>query len=194
MKMILSRHRRVLAALCAAAAAVFGLAAARPHTGGVRVLVAARDLAGGAVLRPRDVAVRVLPVSAVPAGVVRGVVGRELSGPVRRGEPFTDVRLRSGGLVDGRDPAAVAVPVRLADAAVARLLRPGDHVDVLAARADGPLPARTIVAAVPVIAVPRPGMETDEGALIVVRADRSQAAALARASVDSRMSVTILGG
>lgn len=194
MKAALSRHRRVLAALFAAAAAAFALAAARPHTGGVRVPVAARDLAGGAVLGSRDVTVRLLPVRAVPAGVVGRATGRTLSGPVRRGEPLTDARLRSGGLLDSRDPSAVAAPVRLADAAVIRLLHVGDRVDVLAARGEGPLPARTVASAVPVIAVPRPGPDTDEGALIVVRTNREQAAALARASVDSRLSVTILGG
>ena len=42
------------------------------------------------------------------------------------------------------------------------------------------------------IAVPRPGPDTDEGTLIVVRTDRAQAATLARASVDSRLSITVL--
>jgi Flp pilus assembly protein CpaB len=98
-----------------------------------------------------------------------------------------------GGLPDSADPAAVAVPIRLADAAVARLLRPGDHVDVLSARADAPTPARAIASGVPVIAVPKPDPDTDEGALIVVRATRAQAATLARAATDSRLSVTILG-
>lgn len=194
MRAVLSRHRRLLAALFAAGAAAFGVAAARPHAQGVRVLVAARDLAGGAVLGAHDVTVRVLPAEAVPTGTVRHATGRVLSGPMRRGEPLTDARLRSGGLLDDLDPAAVAVPVRLADAAVVRLLHIGDRVDILAARANGPLPARTVASAVPVIAVPKPGPDTDEGALVVVQTDREQAAALARASVDSRLSVTILGG
>ncbi|MFB9836617.1 RcpC/CpaB family pilus assembly protein, partial [Actinoallomurus acaciae] len=119
--------------------------------------------------------------------------GRTLSGPVRRGEPLTDARLRSGGLLGDGDPAAVATPIRLADAAVARLLHPGDRVDVLAARSDTTVPARTVVSSVPILAVPKPGLDPDEGALIVVRTDRSQAAALARASTDSRLSITILG-
>jgi pilus assembly protein CpaB len=195
MRAALSRHRRLLAALFAAAAAACGLAAARPHAQGARVLVAARDLAGGAVLGRSDVTVRRLPVQAVPAGAVRRATGRVLSGPMRRGEPLTDARLRSGGPLSAHDPAAVAVPVRLADAEVVRLLHTGDRVDVLAARADGgPLPARTVAAAVPIIAVPAPGPDLDEGALVVVETGRDQAAALARASVDSRLSVTILSG
>jgi pilus assembly protein CpaB len=194
MRAVLSRHRRSLAALFAAAAAACGLAAARPPAQGTRVLVTARDLAGGAVLGPSDVTVRVFPVRAVPAGAVRRATGRVLSGPMRRGEPLTDARLRSGRLLAAHDPVAVAVPVRLADAAVVRLLHTGDRVDVLAARAEGPLPARTVVSAVPIIAVPKPGPDLDEGALVVVETGRDQAAALARASVDSRLSVTILGG
>jgi pilus assembly protein CpaB len=194
MKAALSRHRRLLAAVFAAAAAALALTATRPHPEGVRVLVAARDLSAGAVLGGGDVAVRALPAEAVPAGAVRRATGRTLSAPVRRGEPLTDVRLRSGGLLESADPAAVAVPVRLADAAVARLLHSGDHVDVLAARADAPSPARTVASGVPVIAVPRPGPDTDEGALVVVQATRDQAATLAAAAAGSRLSVTILGG
>jgi hypothetical protein len=41
--------------------------------------------------------------------------------------------------------------------------------------------------------VPRPGPETDDGALVVLRTDRAQAAAIARAAVDSRLSITIVG-
>ncbi|GAA4486315.1 SAF domain-containing protein [Actinoallomurus oryzae] len=192
MRAALSRHRRLLAAVFAAAAAALGLAAARPHGDGVRVWVAARDLPAGTTLATRDVTARSLPRAAVPSGLVRVATGRTLSGPVRRGEPLTDARLRAGGLLTADDPDAVATPIRLADAAVARLLHPGDRVDVLAARPDSPTPARTVASSVPILAVPKPAPTSDEGALIVVRTDRPQAAALARASVDSRLSVTIL--
>ncbi len=192
MRAVLSRHRRLLAALFAAAAAALGLAAAHPHPDGVRVQVAARDLPAGTGLTPRDVTTQVLPSSALPSGLVRHPTGRTLSGPIRRGEPLTDARLRSPGLLPGQDPAAVATPVRLADAAMARLLHPGTRVDVLAARTDTPLPARTVASSVPVLAIPKPPQDPDEGALIVLQTDRTQAAALARASTDSRLSVTIL--
>ncbi|WP_433180861.1 SAF domain-containing protein [Actinoallomurus sp. CA-150999] len=193
MRTLLSRHRRLIAAGLAAGAAAFGLAAARPHPRGVPVLVAARDLPAGATLGAADVGVRALPARAVPDGAVRQAAGRTLTGPIRRGEPLTDVRLRGGTLLDGADPGTVAIPVRLADAAVVRLLHAGDRVDLLAARAEGPLPARTVAAGVPVVAVPRPGPDPDEGALIVLRTGRAQAAAIARAAVDSRLSVSIVG-
>lgn len=195
MKATLSRHRRTLAALLAAAAAALALTAARHHPRGVPVLVAAHDLRAGAVVRRGDVAVRSFPVGMAPSGALRRAEGRVLAGPVRRGEPLTDARLAAGGLglPGARDPLAVAVPIRLADAAVARLLHPGDRVDVLAARPDTPVPARTVASTVPIVAVPEPGPETDEGALIVVETGRDQAAQLARAAVDSRLSITILG-
>jgi Flp pilus assembly protein CpaB len=189
---MLSRHRRLLAAAFAAASAALALAATRPP-GGVRVWVAARDLPAGTVLGTRDVTTRSLPAAAVPAGLVGAATGRRLSAPIRRGEPLTDARLRSGDLLDETDPAAVASPIRLADAAAARLLHPGDRVDVLAARQDPPTPARTVASSVRVLAVPKPAADADEGALIVLRTDRTQAAALATASVNSRLSVTILG-
>jgi Flp pilus assembly protein CpaB len=151
-KTALSRHRRVVTALLAATAAVLALAATHPRTHGVRVPVAARDLATGALLGPGDVTARVFPVSAVPSGLIAHPVGRTLSGPVRRGEPLTDMRLRT--TEPTVDPNLVVTPVRLADSAVAGLLHPGDLVDVLAARTDGPRPARTVAAGVPVISVP----------------------------------------
>jgi pilus assembly protein CpaB len=186
----LSRHRRTVAALLAAAAAVLGLSATRPRAHGVRVLVAARDLTAGARLGSSDVTARVFPTGAVPSGLVARAEGRVLSGPMRRGEPLTDARVRAAG--PPADPGLVATPIRLADAAVARLLHPGDRVDVLAA--GGRPPARTVAAAVPVVAVPEPGSDIGEGAIVVVRTDRRQAAVLAEAATDSRLSITIVGG
>lgn len=193
MRALLSRHRRGLAALFAAAAAALALVGAHHHPRGVPVLVAAHDLRPGAAVGRGDVAVRDFPARVVPSGVVHRAEGRVVAGAVRRGEPLTDARFEPAGLLATRDPSAVAVPVRLADAAVVRLLHPGDQVDVLAARADAPSPARTVAPAVRIVAVPRPGPDTDEGALIVIATGRDRAAALARAAIDSRLSVTILG-
>jgi Flp pilus assembly protein CpaB len=196
MRAILSRHRRALAALFAASAAALALTGAHQRPRGVPVLVAAHDLRTGTIVGRGDVALREFPAGTVPAGAVRRAEGRVVAGPVSRGEPLTDARFAlstPSGLFPTHDPAAVAVPIRLADAAVARLLHPGDRVDVLAARTDTPIPARTVASSVPIVAVPKPGPDVDEGALIVVQTGREQAASLARAAVDSRLSVTILG-
>ncbi|WP_199484972.1 SAF domain-containing protein [Actinomadura craniellae] len=137
-----SRHRRAIAALFAAAAVGFGLAALRPATAsGVPVLAAARDLPGGAPLRPQDLRTVALPPAAVPDGALRaGAIGRTLAAPVRRGEPITDARLLGPGLLQGSAPHLVATPIRIADAGTARLLRPGDLIDVLTTAPPDPSP------------------------------------------------------
>ena len=72
------------------------------------------------------------------------------------------------------------MPVRLADAAVASLLQPGDHVDVFAA--DGRWGAKIVASGVTVTATPSTdeGPWTDGEGLVVVLAMPEQAAALAR--------------
>src|SRR3954449_9525546 len=130
--------RRLLAALCAAVAvlaAVKAVAPDPPRT--VAVWAAARDLSGGSPLGSHDVQAVALQAGAVPAGALRAgaaVVGRLLAGPMRRGEPLTDVRLLGPSLLTALpDPGLVAVPIRVADgSAAAALVHPGDVVDVLA--------------------------------------------------------------
>lgn len=185
-----ARLRRPVAALSAALATGLGLLALRPSPpAAVRVLAAARDLPAGTVLRPDDVRPVALPPDAVPAGALRSdAAGRTLAGPMRRGEPLTDARLLTGGLLRGYGAGTVAAPIRIADAGVARLLRPGDRIDVLAPPSpDAPF-ARTVVSSVPVVAVPKTP-SAEEGALVVLAADRTQAAALAGAGTS--LSITI---
>jgi Flp pilus assembly protein CpaB len=186
----LTRFRRPLAAAFAAASVGLAVLAARPPApASVPILVAARDLAGGATLHGGDLRSVALPATLVPDGAVRsGATGRLLTGPVRRGEALTDVRLAGGGLLDGYGPGTVATPVRIADAGAVRLLHPGDRVDVLAAAqspegAVSPGRARAVAQGVPVLAVPHAasGMAGDQGALIVLATSRDQAAMLAGA-------------
>jgi Flp pilus assembly protein CpaB len=196
----LARFRRPLAAAFAAAASGFALLTLRPPAAPtVPVLVAARDLPGGVTLHGGDLRSAALPAAAVPDGAVRsGATGRLLSGPLRRGEALTDVRLAGRDLLDGYGPGMVATPVRIADAGAVRLLHSGDRVDVLAT-ADSPegmvspRPARAVAQGVPVLAVPggASGAVGDQGALIVLATSRDQSAALAGAG--ARLSVTING-
>lgn len=130
-------HRRLLAGSLAAAAAAAVIQVATPAAPDLRpVLVAARDLAGGATLGSGDLVRRFLPVDAVPSGALTSTddaTGRVLAAPVRSGETVTDVRLVGPSLLAAAGPGLVAAPVRLADAGAVSLLRPGDRVDVLAA-------------------------------------------------------------
>ncbi|WP_169983528.1 SAF domain-containing protein [Microbispora sp. H10836] len=190
------RRRRPIAAVLAGLAVACVLLAVRTPDG-VEVLAAARDLPGGR-LAPSDVMVVRLPPDAVPAGAyVPGtpVTGRVVAGALRRGEPLTDARLLGPGLfrqaLAGQAPAGqvVATPIRIADPDAARLLSPGDVIDVLAAFDDGPFQARVIAQEARVIA--RPPGRTDGGALLVLATTPGQAAQLAQAQAQGRLFVTI---
>ncbi|KRV50013.1 hypothetical protein AQ490_17440 [Wenjunlia vitaminophila] len=190
----LRRRRRAVAsglAMTVAALAATAQRGAGPPTARTEpVLVAARDLSAGAQLHNDDVTTARLPADQVPRGVVRraeGVRGRTLAGPVRHGEPLTDRRLLGPSLLAGygaRGEHYVAAPIRVADAATAALLRPGDRIDVLA----GPLTgagepagdgsARVVAAGARVVAVPPrqdDGPGAARGALVVLAVPRAVA-------------------
>ncbi|WP_432866895.1 SAF domain-containing protein [Microbispora rosea] len=210
LKRLRTRRRRPIAAVLSGMAVACVLLAVRTPDG-VEVLAAARDLPGGR-LAASDVVVVRLPPDAVPAGAYAPgapVPGRVLAGPLRRGELLTDARVlgpslfhqtlagqTSGGSAGGGPAAApdvvpdlVATPVRMADPDAARLLSPGDVIDVLAAFEDGPFQARTVAQEVRVIA--RPPGRTDGGALLVLATTPGQAAQLAQAQAQGRLSMTI---
>jgi pilus assembly protein CpaB len=172
---------------------------------------------------------RLVPAGALRPGT--GAAGLTLAAPMRRGETLTDARIIGPGLLVGPSfvgqrlteqpptgrpsgdrplaarphPVAevVAVPVRLADAEAARLVRAGDRVDVLAADARPESTAsderaRTVASGVRVLAVPRPdndhgfgAPQVSEGALVVLATTADVAGLLARAAVTARLSVTI---
>ncbi len=96
----------------------------------------------------------------------------------------------------GHAGTTVSAPVRLADAATVRLLRPGDRVDVIAAEetaAGGEV--RVVARGARVTEVPEPvdgaGDTGDGGALVVLSVPRSTAAGLAGASATARLAVTV---
>ncbi|WP_352231343.1 SAF domain-containing protein [Actinomadura sp. NBRC 104412] len=181
----------------AAAGTGFALLALRPDPTpiGAEVLVAARDLPAGTTLRPPDLRKARLPEAAIPSGAIRTpATGRILAGPMRQGEPLTDVRLVSSALLRAYGPSTVATPVRIADSGTVRLLRQGDHVDVLSA--DTPPTgnphtgrARLLIASAPVIAIP-PHHPNDQGALIVLATNRPQATTLTAARPPLAITIT----
>lgn len=146
-------HGRALAAAALALAVALlvvrpGGGPAGPGGGGTgspgtaAVAVAVTDLPAGHLITESDVTIALWAPRTVPDGVLADAPGRVLAAPVRRGEPFTDVRVLGAGLLRGQPPGTRAVTVRVADAAAAALARPGDRVDVLAAAdlATGGLP------------------------------------------------------
>ena len=195
----LSRHRVLLAGGLAAAAVAASLGALAPAPAEVvRVVTAARDLGAGVPLTPDDLVAASLPRALVPVGTVTdtaALVGQLVTGPVRRGEPLTDVRLLGTHLLS-RPPAGasqdVAVPLRVAEPAAEMLVGPGDRIDVLAASPEGGATATAVATGVLVLSVPALGDDPGEGALLVVAADRSTAGRLAAAAVSSRLSLVVL--
>jgi Flp pilus assembly protein CpaB len=207
----------------AVASALSVLAPEPPTT--VRVLAAGHDLTAGQPLAPGDVATVELPPAAVPDGVFvsdDSPVGQILASPVRRGEPLTDRRFVGPSLLAGFGDGLVAVPVRLADPGVLAVLRPGDLIDVLAARpagdptlADSPTGpdhasppglAAVVAAGVRVIAVPATGANVEDslgaaspvlggdGALVILATTPQAAQRLAAAAVTSSLSAIIRVG
>ncbi|MEU6382127.1 RcpC/CpaB family pilus assembly protein [Streptomyces bauhiniae] len=112
-----------------------------------------------------------------------------------RGHPAADP-------VRGRGPGElVRAPVRIADAATVRLLRPGDRVDVVAAEeraaSGGGGSARVLARGARVVRLPEPlnrmpgeGSVT-EGALVVLAVPRATAARLVGANPMARLAVTL---
>ncbi|MFL6238647.1 MAG: RcpC/CpaB family pilus assembly protein [Actinomycetes bacterium] len=192
-------HRRLLASVCVAAAIAFGLSALAPKPATVvHVLAAARAVPAGSVLTAADVHAIGLPPAVVPVGALRAgtdVEGRVVAAALARNEPLTDVRLVGASMFAAVSAGLVAAPVRIADPAVARLLQPGDVVDVLAA-SDRASATTVVAAGVRVLAVPAPGDTgggLDDGALVVLATSPSTAAGLAHAAVATRLSVVIHG-
>jgi len=162
----------------------------------VPVLVAAHDLAPGSVLGAADLTVAAFRPASVPQGTVGlpAAVGHRLVGPVRAGEPLTDVRLLDDALL-ARYPGATAVPVRLGDADAAALLRVGDRVTLLAADPQASGPAVAVAEAAPVLALPRPRREhagLTGGALVVLALDAGTARVVAGAASRSFLSAAVV--
>ncbi|ASR38116.1 hypothetical protein BAY61_27380 [Prauserella marina] len=137
-----ARARRVLAAGLFIGAGVLAVQPAvagdlsAPAESEISLLVTTRDLPLGTTLHASDVKSVMIPESLRPAGALdnpASVEGRTLAGLARAGEPLTDARLLGPST---SPPGTATVPVRLADAAIAGLLRTGATVDVVALGSD----------------------------------------------------------
>ncbi|MEU8564412.1 hypothetical protein AB0C45_23400 [Streptomyces cyaneofuscatus] len=140
-------------------------------------------------------------------------LGGAASGTAASGSAASDSAAVSGTAVSdtatgsGRPSARlVSAPVRIADAATVRLLRPGDHVDVIAVGEAGD-DARLVARGVRVARVP--GRIADdgvhrgggggvigtggapEGALVVLAVERSTATALLGAGASGRLALAV---
>lgn len=189
--------RRVAAAMLVGLAAVLALSHGPAGDDAVAVVLAARDLPPGTVVEESHVTVGRLATQAVPDGAARSpaaVLGRTLAAPVRRGEPLTDVRLTGSDLTRAvsRDPAAVSVPLRLADPGVAALLHPGADVDVVTVgeRHNEPVVLARGARVLAVLeALTRSGER--DGRLVLVALDPVAATRVAATSISQNLTVTV---
>ncbi|WP_067816482.1 SAF domain-containing protein [Nocardia inohanensis] len=188
-------------ALAAGLLVVAGVLAVRgdPSARRIEVVVAARELPPGHVVEAGDVVAVARQAEAVPERVVRApeaVVGATLAGAVAAGEMLTELRVvgtRLAGVAAGAADARI-VPIRLADKAVAELLRAGDRVDVVAGEEGGSAarPARLLAADAAVVLVS--GADSGRGKderVVLVALDAKRAAVVAAASLRSALTVVL---
>lgn len=188
------RRRRRLVAACltgiAALAAIRAVAPPPPDT--VAVLVAARDLPSGTRLGDHDLVRRDYPADLAPSRAASEAVGRVLAAPIGRGEVLTDARVVGPGLAEAQ-PGDTVLPVRLPDAGMATLLRPGDVVDLLATD-PGTGTATTVARDVTVLAtpgdVPDGPAGGSGGALVVVGASAQEAVEITSAALSQFLTVS----
>ncbi len=213
-------HRPLLAAVLAGAAAVLTISAVRPAPPPTtQILVTSRSLPAGHTISDGDTTTADWPTAiGEPLNTAdpSQVTGRITAGPLAAGEPVTTNRLVGPGLLqqtdsvaaDGRSGIYVAAPVRLADAGQTALIRPGDVVDVLAARATdgGGQSAEQVAVDARVITVasrsegdtgllPHGGGQdsdsSEPGSMIVLSVSEQTATDLAAAATRSRLSIVL---
>lgn len=210
LRRIALRRRRLLAALLlclAAAIAVQQLTPLAPAT--VQVLVTVRDLPAGHTLAHHDVKMTAVAPVIVPDGAFASAplspaitsqpvwLGRQLSGPVRRGEVLTDASMLGNELLIGSPSGTQAVPVRVTDPATLSLLTQGQLVTVVLSRSEtmtGPVQNEILASAVPVLWTPELAQSSSgllpaqnvEG-MVVVAASGEQALQLAGASTHGKV-------
>lgn len=192
----LRRRRRLIAASLAAVAVLSAfrtLAPPPPDT--VEVLVAVRDLPSGTLLGADDLVARAFPTSLAPSGAATAPTGRVLAAPVGRGEVVTDVRTVGPGLARA-EPGRTIVPVRLPDAGMAALLRPGDEVDLVATdpgTGGTTLVARDVTVLATPTGVPDGPAGGSGGALVVVGVSADEAVDIAGAALSQFLTVSWTG-
>ncbi|WP_067710453.1 SAF domain-containing protein [Nocardia yamanashiensis] len=186
--------RRIVAV---ALVVVAGVIAVRedPSERRVEVVVAARELPPGHVVEAGDLRVVDRAADTLPNGVAReagAVVGATLAGAVTEGEILTDLRVvgtRLAGVAAGDGDGRI-VPIRLADKAVAEVLRAGDRVDVVAGEESGGRGARLLASDAAVVLVSGVGSAgRDQERVVLVALDARRAAVVAAASLRSALTV-----
>ena len=169
---VVMRHRPLLVAALLGAALVAAVATVRPPAAPTElVAVAAHDLEPGRALTADDVTAVELDPALVPDGTYSPAdapFGRVVAGPVRSGEPVTDVAVVGPDFAAGLPAGHVLTTVSVRTPADI-LVQPGDLVRVVAT--DPRATTSEVVSdAATVVVVPEtdPATRTEVGATMVV--------------------------
>jgi pilus assembly protein CpaB len=162
------------------------------------VVISARDLPAGTVLRAGDIRLSRWDPGQIPPRAVRSLtqaIGSTIAAGMDRGEPVTTARIRGPGITTGLTPGLVAVTVTITGPSTLTLIRAGDRVDLLAATpadTNAVSPARVVASGVRVLAVlaPRSSGADDQSAGLVVAVSRATALSIASV-VDGSMTATL---
>jgi pilus assembly protein CpaB len=180
--------------LATVAAVLTGVSAAAPEGPAMISVVKARSrLPAGAIVSTSDLVLDRVAASDIPEGVLTdplALVGKTLAGPVAENQMMTPL-----AATDARTsvpPGHVIAPLRLADTALAALLRPGDLVDVIAADPQAGqaavVAARARVITIPTVPDERVG-PGPEGALVLIDVDARTASVVAHAAASASLSI-----
>jgi Flp pilus assembly protein CpaB len=190
----LARYRRLLIAALSVLLVLASVSAIRGSRPTTTVVVATHALRAGQVLRADDIIERTVPTAAGlgAAARVSDIAGRTLLVDLNIDQPlFEAFTLNSGTIPAG----TAAVPLRPADAAVATVVRAGEHVDVIGQHTSDDIPtviARNL-AVLTITTPPTTGLlkSATEAPMVVVVADPSTAAALAAATLAGPIALTL---
>lgn len=187
-----SWHRRKLAVVAAVAAVLTGVAAVNPEgPPTLRVVRATTQLAGGSVVRAGDLEVADIVAVDAPVGALSdpgSVIGQRLAASIAEGQVLTGLAMTADR--GGRARGQVVAPLRIADADLAQLLRPGELVDVVAADAQSEK-AAVVATGVRIVTVPAGSsdQQAQTGALVLVEVDEAEATRIARAAISGTITV-----
>jgi Flp pilus assembly protein CpaB len=164
----------------------------------VPAVVVSHAVEAGTQLTANDVTVAKVSAGVVPEGVLTGtdqVVGRRVSVGLPAGMALVPEVLAGAGALDGAPPGTVVAPVRLSDPKVARLIRAGDRVDILAspgASGGGSIaPAARLVRQAPVLSAT--DSDDDGAGLILLAVTPTEAELLGGAASWAVLSAVLVG-
>lgn len=133
---LLSLHRRIVAALLAAGAVLLVTHSLRTGPPTTPVVVVVADVEAGHTISSEDVAVRELPIEAIPVDALTtaaGIAGRPAAVALAAGTVLHPSLLGRGASA----PGLTLVPVLLGDDGVRSMLRPGDVISLVAVEEEG---------------------------------------------------------